>query len=87
MAKQNTLGACERQSLIEQAEQLQTRLMQLHAALVVTYGTTGEAFRDLAGHVQDNYMWGLTDRCEELADMAAELSSAIVRKSAEVCHD
>lgn len=83
MADTKTLGAGERQSLIEQAEHLHTRLIQLHASLVMTYGEPGESFRLLANDIQDNYMWGLTDRCDALADLAAELSSAIASNGAE----
>lgn len=41
-------------------------IAQLKAMLAVTYGESGNEFRNLNEELQDNYMWGAYDMIERL---------------------
>ncbi len=43
---------------------LHMKSCQLRALLVNTYGNSGDGFRSMADHLQDQYMW----TCDSLAD-------------------
>lgn len=39
---------------------------QLDAMVTVTYGNSGEGFREMADQLQDMYMWTMAEKIQEL---------------------
>lgn len=85
MAKQPTLGPDGRKSLSDKADEIHAGLIQLFAMLLVTYGENGDAFDLLSTNHRHNYLWGLADKCEQLAKAVEILSSSLAML--EVSHD
>lgn len=69
-------------SAMDLIDQVGTRLSQLTAMLMMTYGEGGEAFRSLNDDHQDNYLWG----CFDLATESKQLFDRISAKHVEVRH-
>lgn len=43
-----------------------TLVSQLDAMVTVTYGNSGEGFREMSDHLQDMYMWTMAEKIQEL---------------------
>lgn len=65
-----TLSATEKADLLSTVNSLSAKL---HALLYATYGDQGEAFREMDGEIQDNYMWTCSDMATQLRDAAFKL--------------
>lgn len=52
-----------RKDALERAMEL---VSQLEAMVTVTYGTSGDGFREMNDHLQDTYMWAMSEKIQEL---------------------
>ena len=55
---------------MELRDHLHTRLLQLHAMLMITYGCGAETFQNWSKDVQENYMWACSSMADECKGIA-----------------
>ena len=60
-----TAAPCDSVNITVNVEPL-TLAMKLHAMLDMTYGGAGEAFRDMADGLQDQFLWACGDLSTQL---------------------
>lgn len=60
---------------------LHMKSCQLRALLVNTYGQSGDGFRSMADHLQDQYMW----TCNSLADEIVEALDKYIDQGVAQC--
>lgn len=47
------------------ADRLDEAIAKAKAMVCMTYGTAGDSFREMAGNIQDDYLWAVHDRLHE----------------------
>lgn len=47
------------------ADRLHESIAKAKAMVSMTYGTAGDSFREMAGNIQDDFMWAVHDRLHE----------------------
>lgn len=50
---------------------------KLNALLAFTYGESGDSFRNMSDHLQDEYMWSCSDMAAELKALVAKIDTAV----------
>lgn len=64
MSTKPTVPATKTAAMVDAVDAAHTHALKLQAMLQHSYGSSGEAFREMRDDVQDNYMW----LCADLAN-------------------
>lgn len=65
----------------EKAEEMESKLLQLHAMLEMTYGNA-ETFSGMSETLRDRFLWACADKAGECAALASEVVSYVCRAKA-----
>jgi hypothetical protein len=54
-------------------DQASALVAQIHAMALMTYGSTGDGFRAQSEEIQDNFMWAMESKIEEMKNLISSM--------------
>lgn len=78
MTKQNNAAQVAVQaelSLVDAIDNIKCQLLKAQALIAMTFGESGEAFRNMSDDYQDHFLWAISDLVTEATNVVTELTA------------